>query len=670
MKNLIGVIDSEINASKKNEKPIFIELFKDENSYKGFFGQKMEGEFILTSKGIDETIVQLKYSGGIVTVSGIESEENKINAFLQKDNASILRAVKEKLGREDLPVPPHFLIGPPGTGKSTVIVEAIKNCIRGQRILVLSPTNMAIENVFERLNIDELGLNEGELILNIKTENDALQEYSLDTIQKNRKTRIEDEEVLLEGLKEEIAKSKRDLETVIAEFESKIEQKSIFTKNILDDKREFDVKLRKEIQEKNELEKRISSLENNTILNNISKLFTAQNGRLDELKNKLSFCLSSIEKLEKTISQKNQVLEKAKLDDIDEDLYQEKKDELSEVMASYKTVTSRLKEIKEESSVLVNGNIFQSAKLVGATLVSAATNKKLQMAEFDKILIDESSMALFPYILSASQCLNNKEIANVQIIHNNKLTFAQNQGVELLVNSKLGLIGDPKQLTAIAVTNEMKQSVFDIYNIGRLFDGESVENTILLDINFRNQPDIVQVASKLFYGGLLKAGKKDTGIKSLYILKNKSNMTSMQSSFVNHGNCEIVIDQISKALRKGRRSIGVVTPYKEQANLINKKLQPLKELYSDADIQAGTIHKFQGKEKDVIIFDLCFSTSENTNIPKAYDGNEVSETAKLLNVAMTRAETFFILIGDVDGIKALEGENLILKKWIKEIENL
>lgn len=670
MKNLIGVIDSEINASKKNEKPIFIELFKDENSYKGFFGQKMEGEFILTSKGIDETIVQLKYSGGIVTVSGIESEENKINAFLQKDNASILRAVKEKLGREDLPVPPHFLIGPPGTGKSTVIVEAIKNCIRGQRILVLSPTNMAIENVFERLNIDELGLNEGELILNIKTENDALQEYSLDTIQKNRKTRIEDEEVLLEGLKEEIAKSKRDLETVIAEFESKIEQKSIFTKNILDDKREFDVKLRKEIQEKNELEKRILSLENNTILNNISKLFTAQNGRLDELKNKLSFCLSSIEKLEKTISQKNQVLEKAKLDDIDEDLYQEKKDELSEVMASYKTVTSRLKEIKEESSVLVNGNIFQSAKLVGATLVSAATNKKLQMAEFDKILIDESSMALFPYILSASQCLNNKEIANVQIIHNNKLTFAQNQGVELLVNSKLGLIGDPKQLTAIAVTNEMKQSVFDIYNIGRLFDGESVENTILLDINFRNQPDIVQVASKLFYGGLLKAGKKDTGIKSLYILKNKSNMTSMQSSFVNHGNCEIVIDQISKALRKGRRSIGVVTPYKEQANLINKKLQPLKELYSDADIQAGTIHKFQGKEKDVIIFDLCFSTSENTNIPKAYDGNEVSETAKLLNVAMTRAETFFILIGDVDGIKALEGENLILKKWIKEIENL
>ena len=75
-------------------------------------------------------------------------------------------------------------------------------------------------------------------------------------------------------------------------------------------------------------------------------------------------------------------------------------------------------------------------------------------------------------------------------------------------------------------------------------------------------------------------------------------MTSVDSSFVNLGNSDIVVEQITKALAKGRRSVGVITPYKEQAKLLNKKLESLRSIYPDADIQAGTIHKFQGKEKD------------------------------------------------------------------------
>ena len=46
-----------------------------------------------------------------------------------------------------------------------------------------------------------------------------------------------------------------------------------------------------------------------------------------------------------------------------------------------------------------------------------------------------------------------------------------------------------------------------------------------------------------------------------------------------------------------------------------------------------------------------------------------SEVAKLLNVAMTRAETFFILIGDTEGIKSMK-EEFLLKDWISEIEQL
>lgn len=56
-------------------------------------------------------------------------------------------------------------------------------------------------------------------------------------------------------------------------------------------------------------------------------------------------------------------------------------------------------------------------------------------------------------------------------------------------------------------------------------------------------------------------------------------------------------------------------------------------------------------------------------MPKAYEGGIKSEVAKLLNVAMTRAETFFILIGDTEGIKSMK-EEFLLKDWISEIEQL
>ena len=72
---------------------------------------------------------------------------------------------------------------------------------------------------------------------------------------------------------------------------------------------------------------------------------------------------------------------------------------------------------------------------------------------------------------------------------------------------------------------------------------------------------------------------------------------------------------------------------------------------------------------DIIIFDICFAATADATVPKAYEGGIKSEVAKLLNVAMTRAETFFILIGDTEGIKSMK-EEFLLKDWISEIEQL
>ena len=667
--SIMEVIDREITLSVKNEKPLYIQLFKDEYLYKGVSSVKVEGEYFLTAQGIAaNTPVSIKYDAGVVSVSGLdECQEQMLNAYLLKNNAAILTAVKQKLNRDELAVKPAFLVGPPGTGKSTVIVNAIKESIKRERILVLSPTHMAVENVFERLDLDSLGLNDGEIILNINTENESLKAYSSDVITGINRTQIADEQEILKSAKDELNKKRRDLETLVFDFKNRIEQEEILEKNISNDIAHIEDKIKKEKLTLKELEKRLALIESNSILNSIASLFTSGTQKGEEIKNSISFSKKQIEIYSNSLFAKKDELNS--ISKIDKVPLITKERELKEINDGLKKINDRLKELDTQIENLNGTNVYKKARLVGATLVSAATNQKLQVAEFDKIIIDEASMALFPYILSASQCLSNTDVKVIKVKHNEKLTEAQNKGVDLIANNKLTLIGDPRQLSPIASTAEMRETIFEKYQVERIFDGETVENSVMLDINFRNHPHIVKLASEMFYGGKLQSGKEDNGLKSLFILKNKSPMTPHSGSFVNYGNAELVVKQVIRALEKGRRSIGIVTPYKQQAALINKKLEDIRAIYQDADISAGTIHKFQGKEKGIIIFDICFAATADATVPKAYEGGIKSEVAKLLNVAMTRAETFFILIGDTEGIKSMK-EEFLLKDWIFEIEKL
>jgi superfamily I DNA and/or RNA helicase len=63
-------------------------------------------------------------------------------------NASQQEAVRFALGAEDLAV----LHGPPGTGKTTTLVELIRQIVqRGQTVLACAPSNLAVDNLLERL---------------------------------------------------------------------------------------------------------------------------------------------------------------------------------------------------------------------------------------------------------------------------------------------------------------------------------------------------------------------------------------------------------------------------------------------------------------------------------------------------------------------------------------
>lgn len=63
-------------------------------------------------------------------------------------NESQAEAVQFVMSAEDV----AMIHGPPGTGKTTTVVECIRQAVRrGQKVLACAPSNLAVDNIFERL---------------------------------------------------------------------------------------------------------------------------------------------------------------------------------------------------------------------------------------------------------------------------------------------------------------------------------------------------------------------------------------------------------------------------------------------------------------------------------------------------------------------------------------
>lgn len=76
------------------------------------------------------------------------SEHETFNVFNDRLNEFQVQAVKQWLGANDF----ALVRGPPGTGKTTVLVEVILQAVkRGARVLASAPSNIAVDNMVEKL---------------------------------------------------------------------------------------------------------------------------------------------------------------------------------------------------------------------------------------------------------------------------------------------------------------------------------------------------------------------------------------------------------------------------------------------------------------------------------------------------------------------------------------
>jgi superfamily I DNA and/or RNA helicase len=91
--------------------------------------------------------------------------------------------------------------------------------------------------------------------------------------------------------------------------------------------------------------------------------------------------------------------------------------------------------------------------------------------------------------------------------------------------------------------------------------------------------------------------------------------------------------------------IGVISPYRAQAEIINKLWEERTELYSNVDVQIGTVHGFQGDECDIIV--AVYNPPARGM--KRNAGNVFVNKKNILNVAISRAQDYlFLLMPDGD----------------------
>jgi len=662
--SLYQAIDTELKQMKKEEKTIKLTIIKENDCYKAFTNLKLEGEYLINADGITNQVVQIEQNGKLISIVGVDSDEPKIDAFISKNSSSLLVALKDKLKTDKIITDPFFIVGPPGTGKTKVITKIVEEQIKnGKKVLITSPTNMAIENVFEKIDFDAMNLKDGEIILSIKTENESLLDYSENAILERKLDLVKNEIELLEMAKNELLSKKRDIEPLLYGLKKDAESRAIRLDNLEKDINKAKTHLKSLKSKAKTLNFKKQSLKSNVFIKSIAYLFLSEKieqieKEMEQMENEMegvSKKINTLEKREKSISK------------FDIQQFKQKKEELKEINSSIRKVQKELKRLDENKNNLNKSSIWEGVKIVGSTLMGAALKHNIQYIDFDVVIIDEASMAVYPLLVAATQMIKIDKKHNVSYDEDKNLTAAQNEAIRKSLQKQLIVVGDPRQLSPIAKTKELKRSIFDVFDVEEIFVGKHRDDAVFLDKNYRNHPEITKLISDMFYGGKLQSGKKTTQEKALFIKRSSSKMIPNGSSYINQGNILLIKEQVQSALKKGRRSIGVITPYAKQAEFINKELVEIKQEYPDADLQAGTIHKFQGKEREIIIFDITFSPYSNeAELPAAYNGRKNSETSRLLNVATTRAKDFFVLIGDIEGIFKMNKES-ILKEWIKEI---
>lgn len=583
-------------------------------------------------------------------------------------NQSQMTAIEQGIKSKDI----FLVMGPPGTGKTTVILEWVKYFVNVEhkRVLVSSQNNKAVDNVLERLieedNIDILRLgSEAKLqpkvvpcmyenkIKDLNQEIDESTKYSINKLEygisvwqeyRNRYQefieildKIEKrKEQLVDEIKSQLISIRRLRKAKYKEYLEALEGKRKGNKSVDLSyiKSEYNRISAAYLQQEGSLRTRF--------IRDISRIDSRLEEKRKEFKSERPILklpgggFKSVRPTKDIWKSKFQLEKFVAV--LDKELYRQKR------------ILNAQKIWREETIGVQNYALGElvlgSVDLVGATCIGVASQAKFANINFDVTIIDEAGQ--------------------IQI---------HNALVPMSVSNKVIMLGDYKQipptadqdLIDVCRSNGVDTTLIDNSLFQELYEEFPNENKLMLDTQYRMPGDIADIISDWFYKGEYKSFSLNRKIKSIvprlsdkpFIIIDTSKVegrgetrTAERGTF-NKLEAKICGDIVAKVLSEKEieqrievDEIGVISAYKDQ---VNKMKRAVGKMVGEEQAKAmvATLDSFQGQERKLILY--SFTKSSNKPAERSRIGflNEL----RRLNVAMSRCKKTLIMVGDMDFLK-------------------
>jgi hypothetical protein len=282
----------------------------------------------------------------------------------------------------------------------------------------------------------------------------------------------------------------------------------------------------------------------------------------------------------------------------------------------------------------IEARVIAEARVVLCTLTNTYLSPHLHGQAFDVLIAEEAGMATLPSLFYAASLCTKRAI----------------------------MVGDPRQLPPIVQSDDpvvrkaIGRNMFEV----AVPDPERSDVVAMLDVQYRMHPAIGSLVGNLFYSGRLTHGAASTEAitaaapfpgQAVVIVDTKSSCQRSQkgSSRVNPTSAEVTANLAHEAVRSGQASIAVITPYAAQASEIRRLLGARR--IGDV-VECSTIHRFQGRECDVVIIDLVDAAPMR---PSAL----IADAPNLLNVSISRARGKLVIVADVAYFASMAPDGLV-----------
>ncbi len=283
-----------------------------------------------------------------------------------------------------------------------------------------------------------------------------------------------------------------------------------------------------------------------------------------------------------------------------------------------------MKEVGKTEQYIID-DLIAKAQVISATLVGA-NHYTIRHLQFDVAVIDEAGQALEP------ACW-----------------------IPILKSKKVVLAGDHCQLSPTIKSYEAAK-----HGLSKTLFEKCIERhpnaVALLEVQYRMHTSIMGYSSKVFYGNKLQA---HASVASHLLFAEDSPLLFLDTagcgfdekqdgtSTFNPEEASLLFKHVVQLTRqlsgqiaeKNYPSIAVISPYKEQINVLKEYLQQTSELAPwHKQITVNTIDSFQGQERDIVYISMTRSNSKG-------EIGFLSDIRRM-NVAMTRARKKLVIVGD------------------------